>query len=49
MRDLCERISEFAQDEYEKALQELWKATGLREDGQAAARIAGIIEARMEK
>jgi len=49
MEDLCGKINDFAQDDYAKALQGVWKTLGLKEDGQASGRIADIIEARLEK
>lgn len=48
MDELCSRIGSFVLEDYKEALQELWKATGLREDGHASSRIADIIEVRLK-
>lgn len=44
---LCEKIETFNEDDYKKGLQELWQKVELKEDGKASARIADVIEARL--
>ena len=48
MDELCRRMNSFELEGYKKALQKLWKITGLKEDGQASKQIADIIEERLK-
>ena len=48
MPGLCEKIETFDEDGYKKGLQKLWHKVELKEDGKASARIADVIEARLE-
>lgn len=48
MSKLCKAIESFDEEVYNKGMQELWQKVELKEDGKASARIADVIEARLE-